>query len=192
MTEQASTTSERRDRRGTPPGRGIVVPEHGGRIGNPPFVPTDAQRHKVRQLAKAFPLHAEHYIARLIGVSLATLRRHFADDLEHGRAEMLAAIGAQVVNRAIDADAKDGDGKPLAKGDLDAQKFILARLGGWSTKVEHSGPDGGPIQLFDLSQLGKDELEAMLPVIEQILATAGAEPGEFEEVGEADATSGAD
>lgn len=132
------------DRRGAPPGF----------KGNPPFVPTEEQRLKVRTYAKTFPVHAEHYIARLIGVSKDTLRRHFADDLELGRAEMLASVGSQMVNRALKADAD------TVKGDLDAQKFILARLGGWTTKVEvgerAARPFGAP--QVDLSRLSDEDL----------------------------------
>jgi hypothetical protein len=124
-----------------------------GTFGNPPFQPTEEQRLKVRTYAKTFPVHGEHYIARLIGVSRDTLRRHFADDLELGRAEMLASVGSQMVNRAINADSE------TAKGDLDAQKFILARLGGWTTKVEvgdkAARPFGGRV---DLSRLNDDQL----------------------------------
>lgn len=142
---EAPEPAERADRRGTPPGAGTVTPEHGGRIGNPGFVPTEEQREKVRTLAKTFPVHGEHYIARLVGVSRDTLRRHFGDDLELGRAQMLAGVGAQMINRAMDASSE------TAKGDLDAQKFILARLGGWTTKVEMSGKDGRPMEVVDLS-----------------------------------------
>ena len=125
-----------------------------GRFGQPAFVPTEDQREKVRTYAKVFPVHGEHYIARLIGVSRDTLRRHFAEDMELGRAQMLAGIGSQMINRAQNADAE------TAKGDLDAQKFILARLGGWTTKVEIGDrarePFGGPGP--DLSRLSHEEL----------------------------------
>lgn len=123
-----------------------------GHWGNQPFVPTDEQRQKVRTYAKTFPVHGEHYIARLMGFSKDTLRRHFADDLELGRAEMLAAVGSQMVNRAMNADNE------TVKGDLDAQKFILARLGGWTTKVEMTGKGGRPIENVDLSRLSPEQL----------------------------------
>lgn len=154
------------DARGAPKGAGTVQPEHGGRIGNPPHVPTQENRDKVRTLAKTFPAHARHYIARLIGVSVSTLDKHYGDDMELGRAEMLAAVGAQVVNRAMDASKVDS-----AKGDLDAQKFILARLGGWSTKLEVTGKDGGPIQHkdFDLSNLSEDEKRLLLGTVDRLL-----------------------
>ena len=142
------------DARGAPAGAGTITPAHGGRIGNPPFVPTDEQRAKVRTHAKVFPIHAEHYIAALMGFSVSTLRRHFADDLLLGRAEMLAAVGAQFVNRAMNADAE------TVRGDQDSQKFILARLGGWTTKVEVGDkarqPFGG--QPVDLSRLSDADL----------------------------------
>lgn len=154
------------DARGAPKGAGVIVPEHGGRIGNPPHVPTQENRDKVRTLAKTFPSHARHFIARLLGVSISTLDRHYADDMELGRAEMLAAVGAQVVNRAMDASKTEN-----AKGDLDAQKFILARLGGWSTKLEVTGKDGGPVQVkdFDLSKLSEDEKRLLLGTVDRLL-----------------------
>lgn len=124
-----------------------------GHFGQPPFIPTDEQRAQVRTYAKTFPIHGEHYIARLLGISRDTLRRHFADDMELGRAEMLASIGSQVITRALNAEADS------AKGDLDAQKFVLARLGGWTTKVEVGGRDGRPIETVDLSRLSGEQLE---------------------------------
>lgn len=151
------------DRRGTAPTgvgsrAGTDLAHHRG---NAPFVPTEDQRAKVRAYAKTFPVHGEHYIAALMGFSRDTLRRHFADDMLLGRAEMLASVGSQMVNRAMNAEATGQDGKPIAKGDLDAQKFILARLGGWTTKVEvgdkASIPFGG--ETPDLSRLSEEELE---------------------------------
>jgi hypothetical protein len=149
------------DRRGTPPGKGTVEAPNGGRIGNPPFVPTPEQREKVKAIARLFPVHGEHYIARMVGISRDTLRRHFADDMLLGRAEMLAGIASQMIHRAMDADAVGPDGRPVAKGDIEAQKYILARLGGWTTKVEFGEkaamPFGAPAP--DLSNLTQDELE---------------------------------
>ena len=146
------------DARGAPAGGGTVYPAHGGRIGNPPFEPTAEQRKQVRDYAKVFPMQRERSIALLMGFSYDTLKRYFQDDIEMGRAELIAAVGSQMVNRAIDATKVD-----LAKGDLDAQKFLLARIGGWSTKTEVSGPGGGPIPVreeeLDLSRFTDEELE---------------------------------
>lgn len=152
MVDQAKKGARKKrddDRRGAPKGT----------FGNPPFQPTDEQRARVRQLAKAFPHHAQAHIAALLGISEDTLQRHFPTELELGRAEMLANVGAQMISRAIDADAVGQDGKPIAKGDIDAQKYVLARLGGWTTKVEIGGRDGRPIEYVDLSRLSAEELE---------------------------------
>ena len=144
-------------RRGTPKGQATILgvgDGGGGAIGNPPFQPTDEQRAKVRTYAKVFPRHGEHYIARLVGVSRTTLRKYFEDDLLLGRAEMLASVGSQMINRAIDANSES------VKGDLEAQKYILARMGGWTTKVETGDKAGllfggdGP----DLSRFSDEEL----------------------------------
>lgn len=154
------TTRKPKTKRGTPPGKGTVVTPNGGRIGNPPFEPTEDQRQKVRTLAKAFPVHGEHMIARLAGFSRGTLRTHFAEDMEHGRAEMLAGVASQMISRALDEERLDAEGRKIARGNLDAQKFILARMGGWTTKVDVGDqaalPFGGRV---DLSRLTDEQLE---------------------------------
>jgi hypothetical protein len=144
MTTTSPEAPETEDRRGAP----------AGRFGNVAFVPSDEQRAKVRTLAKTFPEHSNHRIAILVGVSRSTLEKHFREDLDYGRAEMLASVGAQVINAALDSE------NASAKGDRDLQKFILARLGGWSTKVEMSGKDGRPIEHVDLTRLSPEQLDA--------------------------------
>lgn len=126
-----------------------------GTFGNRPYEPTEELRAKVRAYAKTFPVNGEHYIARLIGVSRTTLRQYYSDDIELGRAEMLASVGSQMINRAMNANAES------VKGDIDAQKFVLARLGGWTTKVEvgekAAAPFGGDGP--DLSRLTPEQLD---------------------------------
>lgn len=148
-------------RKGTPKGKATTPQPHGGAIGNPPFQPTEEQRQRVRTLAKAFPVHGEHLIARMAGFSRNTLRQHFAEDMELGRAEMLAGVASQVISRAMDEEKVDPNtGLKIARGNLDAQKFILARMGGWTTKVDMgeqaSTPYGGRV---DLSRLSNEQLE---------------------------------
>lgn len=145
---------------GTPTGQATTPQPHGGAIGNPPFEKTAEQSALVRRLASVFPLHGEHLLAAKVGISRPTLRKYFADELLLGRADMVASVGSQVISRAINADAVDDEGNPVAKGDLEAQKFVLARLGGWTTKVDTSEqgqqPFGGTV---DLSNLTDEELE---------------------------------
>jgi hypothetical protein len=157
-------TNPRVDRRGTPPGKatrsggpgkGGKAPK--GRIGNPPFKPTKAQRRRVVELVAGSPHFRggapQWFIARDLSISEDTLQRHFREELDTGTDQALALIGASMMGRALD-------------GDHDAQKYVLARRGNWktTTAVEQSGPDGGPIRYTaeparrDLSHLSEDEL----------------------------------
>lgn len=164
MAEEAQATrkSEKTTRgHGTPKGQGVVEGGRGGRIGNPPIVITEEMRRQVRDLAKKFPYHGQKHIAAIVGIARSTLNVHLSEELELGRAEMLAAIATQVIARALDVDARDANGNLIAKGDLDAQKFILARLGGWTTKVDiNPAKGGGEAQagLPDLSQFSDADL----------------------------------
>lgn len=156
---------------------------HGGAIGQAPFEPTEEQRVRIRNLAQVFPIQGERYIARLMGFSRDVLRKYFADDLELGRAQMLASIGMQFISRAQNAEALGADQKPVAKGDLDAQKFVLARLGGWSQKTEITGRDGGPVEhvTYDLSNLSEDEKRALMPVLDKLIGGEGSDGGADEQ-----------
>lgn len=136
------------DARGTPKGAGTVATPNGGRIGNPPFVATEEQRQKVRALAKTMRAEmpiAKDWIASQIGVSVSTLDRHFKDDLVAGRSEIVASLGATMIGVAT------GTITNISRERLDAIKFALARIGGWSTKVEMTGEGGRPIEAVDLS-----------------------------------------
>lgn len=130
------------DRRGAPPGR----------FGNVAHRYDPEVAAQVRQYAKLFPLHGEHHIAAKLGMHRDTLRKYYADDIAVGRADMLIGVASQVVARALNSEAEG------VKGDLDAQKFILARLGGWTTKVELTGREGGPVEHVDLSNLTPEQL----------------------------------
>jgi len=140
-----------------------------GSWGNPPHQPTEAYREEVRKLAKVYsPYMAQRAIARKLGISRDTLLNYYRDDLDAGRDEMLAAVGAQMVNRALDAS------NPTIKGDIQAQMFILARLGGWTTRVDMTpNPTPQQSQLIDISHLSLEEQAALLPIIDQLLLTNG-------------------
>lgn len=151
---------KRPDRRGTPKGKatrtgGPGIKKSGtkpkGRIGNPPFVATDEQRIQVEAYVAAGA--QQWLIAEYLQVSIDTLQRHFAVELEHGKQRIDAKVGSSIVQKAL-------------AGDADFMKFYAARRAGWktTTAVESSGPDGGPIVYVnepprrDLSHLSEDEL----------------------------------
>lgn len=131
------------DRRGAPKGE----------FKNPPFEPTDEQRIQVEAMIAAGTKHA--IIAELMGFSEDTLKRHFDPEVERGRERALAKIGGSFVQKALDPKDKDHH---------DAQKYVLARIGGWktTTSVEASGPGGGPIEYRNLSD---EELDARIAAL---------------------------
>jgi predicted ArsR family transcriptional regulator len=150
------------DARGTPAGAGTVLPEHGGRIGNPPFVPTERQRGAVEAYVKQ-GLTAED-VGKMLGISERTVRRHFAAELEISRIKVKAAIGASLIKKAL-------------AGNLTAQIFYLRTQAKWNTRVEHTGPDGGPIRTFDLSQFDYDQKRLLVGIIDQLLEQGGEGDG---------------
>jgi AraC-like DNA-binding protein len=79
-----------------------------GRI---PFKPTRRQRRRVELLAGEA---SEVAIAQQLGVSLPTLRKHFAAELEFGRLRVLA-------------DALERLDRAAAKGNVSAAKALVAR-----------------------------------------------------------------
>jgi hypothetical protein len=149
----------KRDHRGTPKRKGTVKPKHGGRIGNPPFKPTDEQRLIVNSMVAGGARQA--IVAAYLGISEDTLTRHFRNELDMGHEMVVAMVGSSFTQKAL-------------AGLIDYQKFFLARRGGAAWKaastVEMSGPGGTPIQhqvgaRHDLSKFTKEELrlwEAMM------------------------------
>lgn len=100
-------------------------------------------------------------IAQVLNVTDDTLRKHFRYEIMTAR-ERLKADAVRVIM------------DNLQDGSLDAAKYVMARVGGWTEKQahEHSGPNGGPIMTesaVDLSRL----TDAQLEHLSGILAIAG-------------------
>lgn len=102
--------------------------------GRPPFVPTTAQRQLVT-VWRGTGI-APDDIARQIGISPHTLRKHFPDELDHGLTTLVSKMSAKVVTKAL-----AGDGQML--------KFYLTNFGGdaWKEKkqLEMTGKNGVPL-----------------------------------------------
>lgn len=143
-----------------------------GHKGQQPFVPTEEQRQKVRTLAKTMKAEqpaARAWIASQLGISPSTLDRHFKDDLTAGRAEVVASLGATLIGVAM------GTVTEISRERLDAIKYALARIGGWSAKVEVGGHDGRPIDVVDLSGMSA---AALREYGRQAAIQAGLDPDE--------------
>jgi len=90
----------------------------------PPFKPTDQQRADVARLAGlGFP---QEDIARLIGITSPTLRKHFAEELETGRLHAVAEVAKTLYAKAME-------------GNVPCMIFFLKARGGWRDRPEEGG-----------------------------------------------------
>lgn len=92
-------------------------------------------------------------IAKMVGMSRATLQKIYRKELDDGGKTMIAKLGVSVIKRAMD-------------GDRALSIFVLKCRGGWREKseVSVSGQDGTPLSVglypvLDLSALSDKELE---------------------------------
>lgn len=110
------------------------MPKGGGR-GRDPHKPTDESRLRVLRGAALGITHEG--LAGLLGISKATLAKHYQDELDRARDALIEEIGG-----AMYVKAKDGD--------VGAQKYIMGCRAGWSEKTvqEIHGKDGGPVILW--------------------------------------------
>lgn len=144
---------------GCPPGAGIIVPEHGGQIGNPPHERTEELAKKVVLLARAG--ERDIFIAEELGIGTSSLYKYYGAEFKQGRREARQAIGAGIVKRAIDGNVQDAH-------------LYMRVHGGWNipNKHEHSGPDGGPIPIAALVVQLNGKSEDELAVLERFLVDA--------------------
>lgn len=133
--------------------------------GRPPYVPDERTRGKVETLA-AMGLPQTN-IARKLGIDPKTLREHFREELDMGKAEANFAVVQTLYKFAVGDPGHPGDPergippKDPVKPQLRATIFWAKTQCGFSTtsKVEHTGADGKPIQVetnnFDVDKIAK-------------------------------------
>lgn len=98
-----------------PPGR-AGRKSRGLASGVPGYMPTQAHRNLVKAMVACGA--TIEIVAKLLDMPLRSLRRHFHDELKHGRAKVIAHMGATVVQKALN-------------GDNDMLKFYLRTQAGW-------------------------------------------------------------
>lgn len=114
-------------------------------IGQPPFIATEQQREQVR----VYSAHlTDDMISSALGISHATLRKHFRAELDVGRRELLFDVSQLVATQA-------------RAGCTNSQRMIMQRYGLLKSRVELTGKDGGPVEHteVDLSRLTDEQLE---------------------------------
>lgn len=99
----------------------------------PAHEPTKATRDTVVMHVMVGTPQAD--IARVLGIDEKTLRKHYRDDLDLAKAKANARVGGALFNKAIG-------------GDMAAIAFWCKTQMGMreTTRHEHTGPNGGPIQ----------------------------------------------
>lgn len=86
--------------------------------------PTERTRGQVEALSGFGIKHDD--IAALLGISDITLRKHYAAELAHGGAKMVAKVANSLLQKAV-SDRPDA---------VNAAKFYLQARAGWSEKQE--------------------------------------------------------
>jgi hypothetical protein len=117
--------------------------------GRPAHEPTNRTRYVVEVAVACGMSHED--IALAVGVSLNTLKAHYATELEAGSAKVTAKVGRSLVRKAL-------------KGDTGAIIWFSKNRMGWrdTTRTELTGANGGPVQVEDVTQLSDEELEAIV------------------------------
>lgn len=91
--------------------------------GRPPFAPTDKDRATVKSMS-AFGI-PDYEIAKVIGITPPTLRKHFWQELEVGHIEANAKVAQSLFKKAT------GDGNQAVQAAI----FWLKARAGWSDKA---------------------------------------------------------
>ena len=91
-----------------------------GKLGRPPYEPTDKERAQVKMLAGMGVTFGD--IAKVIGISAPTLALHFRQELDVGTIEANAKVAASMFKAATDPQ----------KPSVVAQIFWLKCRAGWN------------------------------------------------------------
>jgi len=118
---------------------------------------------------------SQEAIAKVIGISLPTLRSHYDEELSCAQNVMMADIQANLYNIARDPKHKDS---------VKSGIFLLSKLGGETYKeksaLELSGPDGKPLQIdqqsrtIDPTLLSPEQRDALRDIVGSALKLAQA------------------
>lgn len=105
-------------------------------------------------------------------------------------AEIASRVAARVAQVAMSADdvlaelaavGRLPNAQVLAHKELSSKVRALELIGKYhrlfTEKVEHSGPNGGPLQVIDLSRLSDEELADLERISDKLAAAAGDQGG---------------
>lgn len=117
-------------------------------MGRPPHVPTDVQRLVIAGLVSLG--HTNDVIAEATKIPRTTLKHHYAHELKHGRRIIHARVGGNIVEQALNKDAK---------AHVTMAIFFAKTQMGWRDRHSHAfeKPDGSvadPTELFTINIVG--------------------------------------
>lgn len=159
-------------------------------------VPTSSQREAVEECVGLGLTQPQ--IAKVMGISIATLTRHYKDELEMGKVAKIAALSRTMFSIGTDR---------THKGVVPAAMYLLKTQGGEqfreTQRTELTGKDGKPLQVntkshtVDPSLLSHDQREALRDILTSAMKLATpAQPqiedssqtidGEYDEIEEDD------
>lgn len=123
--------------------------------GSNAYEPDDNDRKQVLVLVGMGLTHDQ--IAKVMGISDESLRKHFREELDTGEAKLNAKVAQNLFNIATSKQS----------GCVPAAIFWMKTRAGWREKdrVELTGADGGPIQFeaktVDVDDLDEEQLDAL-------------------------------
>ena len=144
-------------------------------MGRPPITLTPAQCREVETLAA---LLSQEQIADYFGIARNTFRAICARDEEvvahykRGKAKAIAHVANGLLQKA-------------RAGDTASSIFYLKTQAGWreTAAIEHSGPEGGPIELSNASRRLKDHIDRIAERIRAVEADDASVAGGPTETG---------
>jgi len=147
-------------------------------VGGQSHHPTDLTYAQVTNLCELGMTQTQ--IAKILHISEPTLRKYYRQELDIGDAKSTAAVAQNMLNIA-----KDPNHKSAAMVGM----FWLKTKGGWreTTKLEHTGADGGPIQLearaatIDPRILTPEQRDSLREIMQAAIADGTGEDDEGED-----------
>lgn len=130
--------------------------------GRPAYEPSEKDRKQVLAMSGIGLTHDQ--IAKIMGISDETLRKYYPSELETGASRMNAMVAQNLFSIATSQ----------GQGSVAAAIFWMKTRARWheTSRTEHTGPDGGPLQVetqtIDASELSREERD----VIRQALMSA--------------------
>lgn len=130
--------------------------------GRPAYEPSEKDRKQVLAMSGIGLTHDQ--IAKIMDISDETLRKYYPNELETGASRMNAMVAQNLYSIATSK----------GQGAVSAACFWLKTRARWHevSRTEHTGPDGGPLQVetqtIDASELSREERD----VIRQTLLSA--------------------